>query len=320
MKDPVQQLYDWLNERGLNEARNHSAPPRRFRASEASNCTRSIWFRLKGSRPAPRNARGQLFGIGGDAHHDVTRQLFEHTGSPIGGVTYNEDGSVDEHMLVRREYTVRTPDGRDITFDVTSRADGKITTPRGEALCEIKSTGHWPYEWLSSAYTEGFKPVGGDKIPPGHDAALARVKEKHKSWYWQCQVTMALCGYKLCYLIVKDRSGEAIGLHNTETGESGGIYIPFDQVVFDEILQRFAYASRKLADGEKPVAEFAAKSQTCSYCDFRYLCHGAAERRAKGLEPAVLHPGPQFEEHDDGEAVEDSGPVRKNAKRKDVAS
>jgi CRISPR/Cas system-associated exonuclease Cas4 (RecB family) len=285
MKDPVQALYDSLNNDGVEEVRAHSPPPRRFRASEASKCVREIYHRLNGDRPAPRDAQGFIYGINGDADHDITRQLLTHHGIPVGGVTFEPDGSVKEHMFYRETIPV-LQQGRQIPVELTCRADGEIDTPRGNAVLEIKGMGHYPYKWLNKAFEDG-----------GHDAAAAYVREKNKSYVYQCMVTMYLTGHKLCYLLVKDRGTGTLGLHNADTGERSGIYIEFDEELFDEILNRFAYVKRKLEDGEPPQPEYASGSRDCGWCPFNYLCHGATERRARGVEPAVLYPGPQFEEY-----------------------
>ncbi len=295
-KDPAQALYDALNEQGIHEARNHTAPPRRFRASEASDCRRKIYHRHSGARPKPRDAQGFIYGINGDADHDISRQMLNHHGIEVGGVTFDPvTGEAVEHLFYREE--VMVPMGqREIPVTVTCRADGEINTPRGMAVLEIKGMGFYPNQWLNKAFETD-----------GHDGALARVHEKHKSYLYQCQVTMALTGHKLCYLMVKDRSTGTLGLHNKETGERSGIYIEFDPDLYAEILQRFAYVKMKLEKDEVPIPEFADGSFNCNYCDFHYLCHGATNRRNRGEEPAILYPGPQFEEHVDEQppAVDD---------------
>jgi CRISPR/Cas system-associated exonuclease Cas4 (RecB family) len=289
MKDPVQVVYEQLREDGIHEVRQHTAPPKRFRASEAANCVRQTWYRLNGDRPAPRDAVGYIYGINGDVDHDVTRQLFNHHGQAIGGVTFDKDGEATEHMWGRKEYNIEQA-GRNVKFTLTCRADGSIETPRGDSLLEIKGMGHWPYEWLNKAFVSG-----------GHAEALDRVKKKHSKYLYQVHVTMALTGYRQCYLLVKDRGTGTLGLHNPDTGERSGIYIEFDDELWETMLQRFAYIQRKLDEGKPPPPEFAAGSNDCKYCPFNYLCHEANERRARGIEPAVLYPGPQFEEHVDNE-------------------
>lgn len=321
MKDPIQQLYDQLGEQCLDQVRRHYRPSTRFRASESANCMRAIWHRLRGDRPKPRDGVGSMYGIMGDIDHDVTRQLLNQSGTEIGHVDYSDGtGEGKEQLQIQHPFTVkRESDGREIEIIVSGRADGSLTTPRGRALLEIKGTGFWVYKWLNEAYLAGFKDKDGGQHKPGQDAALARVKEKHKTWYAQVQTSMAIFGYDLCYLIVKDRSTGTIGQVNPETNVREGIYIPFDPAFFANSLQRFAHVASKLGvevkDGPKP--EFASKSKECSYCDFRWMCHEAYERRQKGLEPVYLYPGPQLAEYHDDTPKEAKGssPKRKNAKR-----
>jgi len=308
--DPIKKLYESMTQAAIEDTRNHRRPPTRFRPSEAGDCVRQIWFRLKGQRPAPRTAKSNMYGIKGDVDHDTTRQLLNHyTETGVGGVTYDEHGNSDETMAVKMEFEVEMKDEHGavegvVKILVSGRADGEIAPdtdkPDDLALCEIKGTGYWPYDWLMKSFDGGYKTLGGKKVPPGHDAALARIKDKHKSWYFQCQATMAITGYKKCYLIVVDRSSGTIGLHSEDTDERMGITFDFDPTVWEEILQKFAYIKYKLNADEMPPAEYASKSMECSWCPFYYACHGAAERRAKKLDPAVKYPGPQMETYHDG--------------------
>lgn len=308
--DPIQRLYDQLEEQEINKVRSHYHPSRRFRASESAACMRQIWHRLRGDRPKPRDGVGSMYGIMGDLDHDITRQLLNQSGTEVGHVDYSDGtGEGKEQLQIQKPYRVkREADGREVEIIVSGRADGSMETPRGRALLEIKGTGFWPYKYLNEAYEHG-----------GQDACLKRIKEKHPSWYAQMQTSMAIFGYDLCYLIVKDRSTGTIGQFNSETGVREGIYIQFDGAFFQRTLQRFAFVHSKLgadvSDGPKP--EFAAKSKECSYCDFRWMCHGAHERRQKGLEPVYLYPGPQFAEYHDvaEESSDGSGTERKDEKR-----
>ena len=287
MQDPIQTVYDGLTADGIEQARNHTSPPRRFRASEAGNCVRATYHRLSGARPKPREAGNFIYGILGDVDHDATRQIMNHHGVKIGGVTIDADGVATEHLLKRETFKVANPkDDGHVNVELTSRADGTLQTKYGDTLLEIKGTGFYPYQWLNKAFIEG-----------GHDGALARVKEKHKKWYMQCQITMALTGYKWCYLLVKDRATGTLGQYNPETGERSGIYIEFDVEVFENLLQRFAYVTRKLDERVPPMPEYTASTNDCGWCDFRYLCHDAQERQDKGLTPTIVYPGPQFETH-----------------------
>lgn len=304
MKDPIQKLYDQMTETQLDKARAHYKPLTRFRASESANCMRQIWHRLRGDRPAPRDAVGMMYGILGDLDHDITRDLLNQAGCTVGHVNYAGDGTGGVETLQTQKPYVVNLNGEEVEIIVSGRADGSMNTPKGRALLEIKGTGFWPYKYLNEAYEKD-----------GQAGALKRVKEKHPTWYAQIQTSMAIFGYDLCYLIVKDRSTGTIGQVNRDTGVREGIYVPFDPEFFRQTLQRFAFVKTKLrGEQQGPKPEFAPKSKECSYCDFRWRCHGAAERRSKGLEPVYLYPGPQDAEHHDGKD-DGSGTEREDAKR-----
>ena len=288
-KDPILHTYDAMTENGLAEVRSYSTPPVRFRASEAADCVRKIYYRLAGQRPAPRDSVAKVYGVSGDADHDITRQLMAHYGVVITGITQEVDGQITETVYPRVQFPVEHA-GKTIMVDIIARADGEIMTPRGKTLLEIKGTGFYRYDWLRKTYEKD-----------GLAAANQRVKDKHASWYAQMQVTMALTGHTQTYLIVKDRASGTLGLYATDSngkpipGSRTGQYIDFDPEFFQNTLQRFAYVMRKLEDGEPPKPEFTAGSMECNYCPFLYMCHAAEQRRAAKQEPAVVYPGPQID-------------------------
>ena len=295
MKDPVVQIYEGLTEAGLAEARGHRTPSQRFRASESGKCSRQIAYRLSGSRPAPPTARLKMYGVCGDNDHDLTRAIMEQHGCELGGVKWDDEKAAYEELInIRKEFT-RVSGAFEVTFTVACRADGEVVTPRGPSILEIKGTGHWPYDWLNKAYTEGYKTIGNEKMPPGHDAALQRIKEKHSEWYAQCQTSMGLTGHTLCYLLVKDRGTGTLGLYNEETGERTGIYIEFDPEFWEGLLDKFALIQTRLNQEKLPVPGYPAGSKECSYCDHRYRCHDAMEREQRGKSPAIVYPGPNMD-------------------------
>lgn len=303
-KDPIQHLYDSMTEMQLEKARAHYKPSTRFRASESANCMRQIWHRLRGDRPAPRDAMGMMYGILGDIDHDITRDLLNQVGVNIGHVTYAGNGAPGvETLQEQKDYKVKLASGKEVDIVVSGRADGSLNTPKGRALLEIKGIGAFAYKWMNKAFEEG-----------GQKGVLDYIKEKRPSWYGQMQTSMAIFGYDLCYLVVKDRSTGTLGFVNEETGERAGAYVVFDPAYFHNTLQRFGFVKSRLGAEEGPKPEFAAKSKECGFCDFRWLCHGADERRKKGLEPVYLYPGPQMMEYHDGES---DGPERTDAGGKD---
>ncbi len=311
--DPVKKLYDAMDAEGLDDVRGHRKPPLRFRPSEAADCVRQIWFRLRGQRPAPRDGTSNKYGIDGDNAHDTTRLLFNHYGSPVLGVDYDEHGRGDEKMVKKTEYEVVLPeDGGTVKVLISGRADGAIVLEEGEdpELLEVKSMGFYKYDWMAKAYEK-----------EGTAGALARVKEKEKSYWYQCQVSMGLFGFKKCYLVMVDRSTGTIGLYNKTTGKREGLVLDFDPKVWQEILDKFAYIKYKLNVDEKPLAEYPASSYQCTYCPFKYACHDAAKRRKQGLSPAVVYPGPQMEIYNDPDPEAttgaDSGDQRQDAQRQD---
>jgi hypothetical protein len=224
-----------------------------------------------------------MYGVCGDADHDITRQLIHyHNPGSLRGVTFNDDGSVQEELYLREMHDVVRTDGSVEQIELTCRADGIIDTPHGEALLEIKGMGFWAYDWLNKAYNKGL------------DEGTERLMTKHRGYYDQCQIAMHLTGHRLTYLLVKDRSTGTLGLLDKKTGLRSGIYIKYDAGYVKGLLLRFAHVARKLREGEAPIPERPDGSYECNYCDFYYRCHG------KFNTGKVDYPGPQVEEHESG--------------------
>jgi len=279
--DPIQMIYNLRDEAGRNDVRNYRKPPIRFRASEVANCSRQIWYRLSGYIPAPRYGRSDDYGIDGDAHHDITRQLLAHYGVKLRGLEFNEDGTQVETNFLAKEYNV---DGLNVT--VASRCDGEIFLEEitDWALLEIKSAGYWKFKYLNDAFIEG-----------GREGAINYMKEKRRPYYEQSTITADMHGNGHIYLLLKDRSDCGLGLYNPDTNEHTGLLYPVDQDDLTTILRKLANIKRKVMDGTPPMPEHIASSSDCKYCPFKYLCHDATRRARQKQEPAIRYPDPKVQ-------------------------
>jgi len=288
LKDPIQHVYDRIQEDMYNEVRQYKRPLEHFRASEAGDCWRAVYYRLAGYRPAPKSPKSFLYGTGGDVDHNLIRQMLSHYGIELRGITFEADGSVKEHIHYKQ--TLPTKHGE---ITVSFRSDGEIHTPHGWTHLEIKGKGKNAVYWMNQAYQQG-----------GHDAAVARLLDKYRGDYWQCQIGMKLTGHKHAYLLWKDRDSENLGLHRDndmmQDIEVTGIYLDFDEEAWQQIVDRFTYIKGCLEKREPPSTEYPAGSDACKkWCRYWYLCHGADQRKRKGMEPSILYPGPQIDIHAD---------------------
>ena len=335
--DPIiKYLYDARDEEGREKARNQRNPARRFRASGLTDCKRQEFYRQSGWIEKPRYAVSDDYGVDGDVHHDVVRQMMLAYGIRLAGITQAEDGSTDEFMFVTQDFDVTNDNGDTASITISTRQDGWIFhEDYGWMLMEIKSVGHWPYTYMAKAFFEGWKDENGKQYPPGEDAALAYIWEKKPEYIAQIMAGLAIGKergpsnlpfdteeqYTLdhAYLVIKNRSDCHIGYHDRDGNKDplGGIIIPWDADLFQKILRRCQVVKGKVNDGVAPIPEYPAGSKQCSYCPFKYACHDADKRRKQGKEPAIVYPDPavkvEFLPTAPEEPASDCGPVRKNA-------
>jgi CRISPR/Cas system-associated exonuclease Cas4 (RecB family) len=303
-RDPFERLYEAMGAELIQEARDHKPSALRFTASTVGNCPWRQWYNLSGYRPAPLSPEAKVRMIQGEIDHNVIRNLFRKYGIEVRGVEFFVDEHSDyefvdrnylgwpvwETMSVRKTVSVGMPDGLTDTIELSARADGVVDTPEGEAIFEFKGMGQWPYKKMQEAMTAD-----------GAGSALAKVRAN--KWYsWQMQVSMFLFGFERAWLGMKHRSDAQCGII-TADGVRNGVLLPYDQKLVDEILQTLAAIQRLVRKGEPPdrTQRELKDSGACRNCEFFYVCHGADERKKKGLEPVVLYPGPQFEEHNESE-------------------
>ena len=292
--DPVNRMYDRMAEEMLERTLRTSS--RYFRASEAGDCKRKLWYRISGYRPAPNDGWLKHLGIQGDVDHDVVRDMLLHYGAELEGLKFarEEDGSVSVEELekVRETFDV---DGTDVT--IACRSDGSIHIRElldevfpdhgtdGLALLEVKGMDGFSWRWANKAFAAD-----------GMDGVKEYIEEK-KPYVWQMNTTMKLVGRPYAYLMVKDRSLSQSGFHNESNGEriGGGVW-KFDPNLWKRTLNRMAIVRRAVDSGEPPRPDHAEGSKACKQCAWSYLCHGAEGRRRMGLEPAIVYPVPGEED------------------------
>ncbi len=281
--DPVKKIYDTLDAEMLEEVIVFKKPPQHFRASEAGECGRRIWYRLSAYRPTPDKTFSKLLSMGGNYDHDVIRQLLKHSDAGIDGLVFLADGGIEEPQIVK-SFEV---DGQ--KFDIVARADGYILLDAEVvgnsresvlALLEIKSVDGWTYKHMNDAFVNG-----------GPEGALKYIANARQKYIKQCTVTAKLHSKDWIYLLIRDRSMCQIGLYNAETGaRTGGAIWQVDEEEWQRILNKFARISEALKEGKPPRAEYVDGSKECNYCPFYYACHAAKKRKERGITPDVYYP------------------------------
>jgi hypothetical protein len=179
---------------------------------------------------------------------------------------------------------------------VSTRQDGWIYhEDYGWMLMEIKSVGHWKYDYMNKAYISG-----------GHDRLLEYITEKSPGYIYQINAGLEIARDRgglpfetdepytldMAYLVIKDRSNCHIGFHDDKHGALGGVLVPYDPSVIDTIVNKTYRLKGMVLDGTPPLPEYPSGSRECGYCPFKYLCHDADKRRRKGQHPVIVYPDP----------------------------
>lgn len=277
--DPVKHMYLQRQEELIAEAckLDYYRPNLRFRASELTDCPRRIYHRLAGDRPLPQTPRLGDYGKAGDAAQDITRQQLVDNGVPVGGVNFTSEGQIETAMGSREfEY-----DGE--VIDIAARTDGLLSWYEHNGILEIKSVGYWKYDAMCRAYTS-----------KGVDGLIDHITKKHLNYIWQVEASMRILGESEAYLLFYDRSEARIGVRSKRDDDDlvGGFWINADDARWEAILRKLARIQKAIKRRAPVRPGELPGSVACQRCPFSYACHDAIERRAKGIEPAVVYPYP----------------------------
>lgn len=276
--DPVKQLYADRQVQCLKDIKEYKAPRQNFRASELEQCRLRVWYRLSGYIPAARTPRGDDYGHDGDMHHDQVRNQMRAAGMKLGGLTFNKDKTVTENDSYVLEIKHKGQ-----AFKISMRLDGTITLGTMKHTLEIKSLGFWKYKPFREVWTQTESMA----------AVTGYMMSNRRDIVYQVHANMMATKLKRAYVLLKDRSDCALGLHSDKKPEVvlGGVIVEFDPVIWDEILNRMAYITKKLQAKEAPEPDHQIEVNECkTYCGYYHMCHGANKRRKRGLEPVYLHP------------------------------
>ncbi len=282
--DPIEKLYAGLARDAEQEVFNYRKPPRRFRASEAADCRRKIWYRLAGFIPEPAPPWLSLVADSGNFHHDYSRKMANHYGVGFSGFTENAEGGLDEEptTVAPVEYAGRS-------FDVSARADAGLDLGlRTLATVEIKSMSHFAYDKVSRAFQAG-----------GEEKALDTVNADSPYYIWQGNATALAKGLDFVYLLLVNRSSNRIGLFSGETakphewkpleGRRSGLVWEVETADKENVMAKFADIDAALEKGSPPQPDYADGATACNQCPFWYACWGAKKKpKAEYPVPGVM--------------------------------
>lgn len=269
-RDPIWKVYEGLAAEAEQDVRHYRKGPRRFRASETADCRRKLWYRLAGFIPEPKEPWLSLVSDSGNFHHDYARQLMDHYGMGLTGVTFNLDGTQDEDPYAVREFLVD-----DTRFAISCRPDGFIDIGLDEpAVLEIKSMTGYKHGKVEAAYKRG-----------GNEAVLEYLREEKQSYIYQGTATAMIKEAKYVYLMLVDRNLNSLGLTTNRFGKPGtwtpldgervgGAVWQVEESDQEALLYKLADVTDALTEGEPPAPEYTASSNECKQCPFFVYCHG----------------------------------------------
>lgn len=278
--NPVQRIYDYLEEKEAARAARPKSDKIRFRPSEIGGCWREIWYRLSGYEPRPIDGRTSLLFMDGDLHHNVIRQLMQEAGVELGDLIFQADGEVEETGVVLRTVTVPFG-GKEYDVTLSGRADGAVRTEEGMDLLEIKSVGKWKFDKFQTTFLKGGEKAVikllRDEVKP---RAGARPSPKHanRRFWFQFQSTMLAADRTAMYIVFKNRDTGEIGFLDDE-GVRHGFRVLADEAVQQEILARCARVMKALEEKKPPSTEFMDGTTPCNMCNFYQHCWGAMKEK-----------------------------------------
>lgn len=287
-------MYDSIRAEETEKVRGYRRPAMRFTASSCGGCPWRQWFNLSGYRPAPLAPEARVRMLQGEIDHNVVRNLLRRHGVLVGGVVFKNNPEtlgdhVTETMSARQIVSVDMPDKLVDTIELSARIDGLVALDEGEAIFEFKDMGNWGFKHLKEAAETG-----------GEESALRQLASAHQYYLWQMQVSMFLFDKQRAYFAPRNRADAQFGIPFPD-GTRRGLVVKRDERLLTDILQFLAQLQRYVKGGTPPPKSTRELkgSGMCNNCEYYHLCHGADERKKKGLEPVVLYPGPQIEEHPD---------------------
>ena len=262
--DPVKQMYEHVQRDLDKQHENYSPPPIRFRASEAGECSRRIWYRLSGYKPeSAKSAFMEFLTAMGDLAHDVVRWRMKRAGVELFDLTFDEEsGSITED---NSRAAMVDKDGE--KFTVSFRADGGVMIDGVPHVLEVKSIDGFSYNAMKNVFDKKGWPGLMDYLRTETDRNRG---DKYSKWFGQADVSGLLSKEKVHrgYLIIGDRSMGQFGFN----GSNEGMAFDLDEDHLQEILRKFAMINRMVRDGTPPMQEYVQTSRDCGYCPYRIQC------------------------------------------------
>lgn len=258
--DPVARVYDYLRHECQREHDNYYTPkPKRFRASEAGDCPRKMYYRLSGEKPdAPFSTFGKIITHDGDVGHDIVRWQMRMAGVEMFDLDFNEETG----EIVETNAKVVPVEWGGQNFEVTYRADGGVVIDGVPHSLEIKTIDGFSYKYLEQAYEQGrlWEYMNSEK----------KGYNKYRKYFLQSAVTATLSGLSHVYLVIKNRSLGQIGFHE----ENAVLQFEVNPDDYKEAMDGFAMVAEALDKKEIPMAVYSEKSKPCSLCQFKKKCWG----------------------------------------------
>jgi CRISPR/Cas system-associated exonuclease Cas4 (RecB family) len=249
--DPVRIMYDYTQKK-IDDKLPYKRPLR-FRASEAGDCPRKIWYSLKNFEDSNGfTAFVQHVCDLGDVHHDLVRWRMKHAGIEMFDLAFDEEAGTIVETRQGKEF-VRWGDN-DIL--VSYRTDGGVVIDGKRAVLEIKTIDGMSYTYMEKAWKAG------------ELVEYLRGHVKYKKYFLQAAISAKLAGLDYVYLLIENRSLGQIGFG----GQNSELFYKVTDADFEDAMNNFSFVTDMITDDTVPMQPYTKSSQPCKFCPHRDRC------------------------------------------------
>ena len=257
--DPVQQTYQYMDERARKKVEAFTPRDPRFNPSSISKCARQLGYKHLNFQPEFEEGSGFLsqYGPSGDFYHDQVRFEMRDAGVEFHGLTFD-----DETRKVTEDDKCETTISHNgvAGIDLKGRGDGRIMVDGTMMYNELKSVGTGKYRWMNVAYQKG--------------NLTSYLMTKYPEFIWQTNMMCApeMLNLTHTYLTLINRDNCQFGCSDKNFKNRKGLVLAFDPALWEIQKNKMAMTQGLANKGELPMAAASEGSVACQRCPYEKEC------------------------------------------------